>query len=183
MMMATAITPMKTAMSCGFNTRRRMIISGRLKPTTDIMKASTVPRLAPFSMMCANDGDHAGGIRVERNAQQHRRRYRPPGLLTHDGHQGFFWHVAVNTRADGDTDDDVGPHLADDLSYTVPGAAKTVLPRQVFLQAAIPSLQLPDEVLYVSLQFELTDDEAGDDGDEQAGGDVECGNLPAKHAV
>ena len=56
MMMAIAITPTKTAMSCGLSTRRRMIISGRLRPTTDIMKASTVPRLAPFSISAPTMG-------------------------------------------------------------------------------------------------------------------------------
>ncbi len=37
-------------------TRRRMIISGRLSATTDIMKASTVPRATPLSIKTLTTG-------------------------------------------------------------------------------------------------------------------------------
>lgn len=48
--MASATTPTKTAIRRGFNTRRKIMISGRLSPTTAIINASTVPSDAPFSI-------------------------------------------------------------------------------------------------------------------------------------
>ena len=42
--------PMKVNIRGSFNTLRRIIISGRERPMTDIIKASAVPREAPFSI-------------------------------------------------------------------------------------------------------------------------------------
>jgi hypothetical protein len=55
-MIATA-TVAKNVMSNGnFKTLRKMTASGRLKPTTDIMNASTVPSEAPFSIKALTMG-------------------------------------------------------------------------------------------------------------------------------
>ncbi len=56
MVIPTATTPMKTAMSLGFKTFRRMTISGKEMAMIDIMKASVVPRAAPFPMRASTMG-------------------------------------------------------------------------------------------------------------------------------
>jgi len=48
MIMLSATTVTKMAIRRGFSTFRRMIISGKLSATTDIIKASTVPSAAPL---------------------------------------------------------------------------------------------------------------------------------------
>ena len=48
--MPTPTTPTKVAISVGFSTFRRIIISGSESAITDIIKARTVPSAAPFSI-------------------------------------------------------------------------------------------------------------------------------------
>ena len=48
-MIPVATTPTKARMSCHFRTFFKMIISGKDKAITDIIKASAVPRETPFS--------------------------------------------------------------------------------------------------------------------------------------
>ena len=45
-----ATTPTKTPINCHFRTFFRIIISGKDRPMTDIIKASAVPSVTPFSI-------------------------------------------------------------------------------------------------------------------------------------
>ena len=45
-----ATTPTKTTINCHFNTFFNIIISGKERPTTDIIKAREVPNETPFSI-------------------------------------------------------------------------------------------------------------------------------------
>ena len=74
MRMPTATTPKKTPMSCHLSTRRRIIASGNEMAITDIMKASTVPRAAPFSMSACTMGIHDHPLRSGAREQGIRRR-------------------------------------------------------------------------------------------------------------
>ena len=63
--------PIKVKINGILSTFLRMIISGKDKPITAIIKASAVPREAPFSISTENDGDNTGRIRIQRDADQH----------------------------------------------------------------------------------------------------------------
>ena len=55
-MMPTVTTPIKRAISGGFNTLRKMIASGVEIAITDIMNAKTVPKAAPLESKACTIG-------------------------------------------------------------------------------------------------------------------------------
>ena len=68
MMIPVATTPTNTAINCIFKTFLRMIVSGKDKPITLIINASTVPSEAPFSSNAWTMGMIPAGIRIQRYA-------------------------------------------------------------------------------------------------------------------
>ena len=96
----------KMMINLGFRTRRRMIISGRLKPTTDIMKARTVPSAAPFSINTAAIGmmpaafEYKGTPSSTATGTDHQ-------TFFHDPRQGAFRHIPVGPGADANSEHDI----------------------------------------------------------------------------
>ena len=133
---ATAITAKNVTSNGILSTRFKITASGRLKPMTDIMKASAVPTRCAFFDQRADDGDNSRRVGIQRDADQHRRRHRPPGLFAQDGSQRIFGHVPVNPCADGNANHNIQPDLADDLLHRFPGAFDAV--GQVSFSSSIP---------------------------------------------
>ena len=74
----------------------------------------------------------------------------------------------MNSRSDGDANDDIEPDLANDLSYTLNRPADALFPGQLFQKGGLVALKLPDNILNLPLQVQTPNDDAGDNGDRQA---------------
>jgi hypothetical protein len=117
---ATPITPIKMAINCGFSTRRRMMASGRLKPTTDIMNAKTVPSDAPLSSRALTMGITPAALEYSGMPTSTEAGTLHQAPLAHDACQRILRDVAVNERANANTDDDEPEYLADNFLCAIP---------------------------------------------------------------
>ena len=130
-----------------------------------------------------HDRDDAGRVGVHGDAEQHGERHAPPGVGAHDRRHEVLGHVAVDDGADGDAGEHVGPHLADDVLDGLPGVGDAAGPVELLAVLGIAHADLAHPVLDVAVHAQASDHPAGDDGDEQAGDEVEGGDLPAEQPV
>src|SRR3990172_4538464 len=101
-------TPANVAIKRTLRTFRRMIISGRESPITDIMNASTVPSAAPFPRRACTTGMMLAaleymGIPIATAS----------GTDHHAPRHEILRHVAVDSGADGNPGQHVRPHFPD----------------------------------------------------------------------
>ena len=80
----TPTTPANVAIRRTLRTFRRMIISGRESPITDIMNARTVPSAAPFAQEGLHDRDDARRVGVHGDPDHDGQRNGPPRSRSHD---------------------------------------------------------------------------------------------------
>ena len=90
----------------------------------------------------------------------------------------------MNRRTQADAEQDVRPHLADDLFDVAPAGFKALDPAEIQPDGRIDvaGLNLLHPVLQMAFHLQLADHEAGNDRHQQAKAQVHRRDFPAEHA-
>src|SRR6478609_992591 len=131
-----------------------------------------------------DQGHDAGGVRVERNADRDGDEDAEGVAGAGVGGEELGGDPAVDDGAEPDPDEQIGPDLLEDGGDLFDAHLDALVEAQARggVDRLAAELGLEDERFDPFLDAEPTEDPAGDDRDDQAGADVDGGDLPAEEA-